>query len=182
LWYSDNSSLNTRLTALNSDLASAQRERDAAKDEARHPTLGINNTTQTIQANSGWIAGGVPDTFTYHLAFISDVAVTYVFVSYHDYVTFATCNTSAFTMNDRSRSKLGGCLYNLGGRYAQGSSNLDDSVWGGGTNVSMTFHGAEGCAGWTSIMFPSKANEIAHVTPNISITYNPSSVATPPCA
>src|SRR5712691_8037528 len=43
LWYSDNSSLNTRLNTLNIDLASTQRERDTAKQEAAHPTLAINN-------------------------------------------------------------------------------------------------------------------------------------------
>lgn len=182
LWYSDDSNLTNRINRLSSQLSSTNTDLAYAKQAAAHPTLLINNTAQTIPANTGWIAGGVPDTFTYHLAYTSDVMVIYAFVSYHDYVTFATCDTRLFVMNDRSVNKLAGCLEKLGGAYAQASSGADNSVWGAGTSISMNFHGAEGCAGWVSILFPRPANQAARVSPNISVAYNPSSVATGPCA
>jgi hypothetical protein len=187
-WAYDNSNLNnrvndlsTRLTAANATIGEVNVQLDTARQTAAHPTLGINNTPQTISANTGWLAGGLPDTFTYHFAYTSDVLVEYAFMTYSDYVKFATCNTNLFTMNDRSVSKLAGCLYDLGGPYAGNSSGADGSFWGSGTHVSINFYEAEGCAGWVEIMFPEKAGQVAHVTPNTSVTYNPSRAATGGC-
>ena len=179
LWALDRTNLFNRVNDLSTQLSSANANLDEAKRLAAKPTLSIDNTPQTISA-TGWLTGGVPDTFTYHLAYTSDVSLEYAFLTFSDYTKFATCDVSRMVMNDPSVNKLGGCLYRLGGVYAQATVAGQD-VWGLGTSVSVDFHGAEGCAGWVRILFPLKAGQTAHVTPNISVTYNPSPVVTAPC-
>ena len=180
LWGSDHATLTSQVGQLSGQVASTQTSLDAAQQQAAHPTLGTWNQPQSIAANSEWSVGGLPDTFTYHLKYTSDVRVTYAFLTDAEYVTFATCNTSLFHMIDPAVSKLMGCLNKLGGPFAA-HGGPTNSRWGTGTAVSLDFAGAEGCGGWLEVLFPYYANQVARVQPAVSVTYNPAPAPTPPC-
>jgi hypothetical protein len=149
------------------------------RQELLHPTLPINNTSQTIRANTSWLVGSVPDTFTYHLEYTASGSVTYAFLTTAEYVRFATCDTGLFYMTDRRVSKLVGCLnITFNGQIGSRALMPGPDRYGAGTVVALDFHYAEGCAGWVEVEFPSFANQSAQVTPNISVTYAPSSQPT----
>jgi hypothetical protein len=186
LWSSDHSNLSaqivqgsSKLTATESQLSTTQANLYTAQREAAHPTLGLWNAAQTIQANGAWSTLGMPDTFDLHLNYTSDVQVTYAFVTLDEYPQFVACANQGGSYG-YPLNYLMGCLYVLGGQFTHdgGSTN---SRWGAGTSIFRDFVAAEGCAGWLVLFFPYNKNQAARLQPNISVTYNPSSVATPPC-
>lgn len=187
LWYNDNAQLSARVTNLsselmatnsnlastNSELASTQSSLAAARLEAANPTVTTWNSCggSCDIGPMAWRAGGVPDTFTYHLAFTSNVEVTYGFIELQQYVKFATCDRSQFYMLKPAISKTVGCL-------ARSGVVLRPPYYGGGRAQNVDFHQGEGCASWIMVMFPTYANQTARVHPNVSVTYRPASKPT----
>src|SRR5216684_9295944 len=64
---SQNQQLQAQLLTTQTNLSATLAELATVRVELEHPNLTIWNVPQQITANIGYLAGGAPDTFTYHL-------------------------------------------------------------------------------------------------------------------
>src|SRR3954451_19493542 len=62
-----NSSLHEELLTSQTSLADSEHQVSSLQAELEHPHVGIWNVAQDIKGSDWYLAGGVPDTFTYHL-------------------------------------------------------------------------------------------------------------------
>src|SRR5205807_5352818 len=62
-----NKSLATQLATTQTNLTATLGELATVRAELEHPTLTIWNVPQVLKNPSWYLAGGIPDTFTYHL-------------------------------------------------------------------------------------------------------------------
>src|SRR4029077_3994353 len=62
-----NASLRDQLRITQSNYTTAQQTIQDLRTQALHPSVGIWNVQQHIDGTDFYLAGGVPDTFTYHL-------------------------------------------------------------------------------------------------------------------
>jgi hypothetical protein len=146
----------TNLTATLGELATT-------KAELEHPHLVLWNFPQQIKDASWYLAGGIPDTFTYHLQATSTGQMSVSILTLEDFakalqcVDFGTGNTN----------------------YCMHHSGTPANSWLRVTSVSYDFHGAEGCADYVVVFTAASA---VTVTPNVSVTYNPATSLTGACA
>lgn len=145
----------TNLTATLGELATTK----AALD---HPHLVIWNFPQQIKDASWYLAGGIPDTFTYHLDATSTGPMSVSILTLEDFakalqcVDFGTGNTN----------------------YCMHHSGTPANSWLRVTSVNYDFHMAEGCADYVVVFTAASA---VTVTPNVSVTYNPATTLTGAC-
>lgn len=158
-----NQNLNDQLTQTQANLTATLGELATTKAQLEHPHLVMWNVPQTLPDSSAYLAGGIPDTFTYHLQASST----------------GPMNVSILTLEQWSKANA--CVTN-----GEGSTNWCmhhgvTPVWSSlnTTSVNYDFHLAEGCADYMAVFTaPTKVT----VTPNVSVTYNPANSATGACA
>jgi cell division protein FtsB len=145
----------TNLTATLGELATT-------KAQLEHPHLVLWNFPQPIKDASWYLAGGIPDTFTYHLEATSTGPMSVSILTLEDFakalqcVDFGTGNTN----------------------YCMHHSGTPANSWLRVTSVNFDFHQAEGCADYVVVFTAATA---VTVTPNVSVTYNPATTLTGAC-
>lgn len=157
-----NQNLTDQLNTTQTNLTATLAELAKTKAELEHPQLTIWNVPQTISNADMYLAGGIPDTFTYHLQATSS----------------GPMNVSILTLEQWAAANA--CVQNRIGptNYCMHHSGAVMS-WLSVTSVNYDFHLAEGCADYISVF--TAASSIT-VTPNVSVTYNPADRATGACA
>lgn len=145
----------TNLTATLGELATT-------KAELAHPKLVMWNVPEQIADRTSYLAGGIPDTFTYHLEATSTGPMNVSILTFEDFAKAIECV-------DYQGSYTNYCMHHNG------------AVWSqlGVTSVNYDFHLSEGCADYVAVF---TAATTVTVKPNISVTYNPASSATGACA
>ena len=158
-----NKALQAQVVSTQTNLTATLAELATVRSELEHPDLPIWNVPQNIQALNGYLVGGAPDTFTYHLRATSTGPMTISIITIEDFGKGLNCVTSG-------RAVTNWCMH---------YSVTPARTWVNVTSVSEDFHGAEGCADYV-VVFTS-AHDIT-VTPNVSVTYNPAPKSTGACA
>ncbi len=153
--------LQDRLKTTETNLTATLGELASAKAELEHPHLTIWNVPQHLKDADSYLAGGIPDTFTYHLEATSTGAMNVSILTLEQWAAAIEC-------------------VNLGGGRTNYCMHHRGTVWSqlGVTSVKYDFHLAEGCADYIAVF--TSATSIT-VTPNVSVTYNPATSATGAC-
>jgi len=160
---SQNRQVQAQLVTTQTNLTATLGELATVRAELLHPHLTIWNVAEEIQGPDYYLAGGAPDTFTYHLQATSTGPMSISILTLPDFAAALNC-----VQNGRGRTNY--CMHHTGTPY---------NTWENVTSVAYDFHAAEGCAGYV-VVFTS-AGDIT-VKPNVSVTYNPSSASTGYCA
>jgi hypothetical protein len=148
-------STQTNLTATLGELAKT-------KAELEHPHLSIWNVPVQIKGSTWYLAGGVPDTFTYHLKASSTAPMSVSVLTFEQFGQAIACvNSGAGSTNY--------CMHHRGTVQS----------WLSVTSVNFDFHDAEGCADYLTVF--TSAGTVT-VTPDVSVTYKPADHATGACA
>jgi len=157
-----NQILQDQLNTTQANLTATLGELAKTKAELEHPHLTIWNVPQQLKGASWYLAGGIPDTFTYHLEATSTGPMSVSILTLEQWAAATACV-------DAGRGSTNYCMHHSGTVRS----------WLGVTSVNYDFHLAEGCADYVSV-FTSASN--ITVRPNVSVTYNPASSATGACA
>lgn len=147
----------TNLTASLGELAKT-------KAQLEHPHLTIWNVPQKLQGPNSYLAGGIPDTFTYHLQATSTGPMSVSIITLQEFSKAVEC----FDYGPTSATAHY-CMHHSGAAWGQQ----------GVTSVNYDFHLSEGCADYIAVF--TAASPVT-VTPNVSVTYNPAASATGDCA
>ena len=158
-----NKALQAQLLTTQTNLSATLGELATVRAELEHPNLTIWNVPQDISGPDYYLAGGAPDTFTYHLKATSNGPMSISILTLEDFAKAISC-----VQNGQGRTNY--CMHHSGSPF---------HTWNSVGSVDFDFHGAEGCADYV-VVFTS-AQHIT-VTPNISVTYNPATSATGSCA
>ena len=157
-----NQLLMDQLKFTQTNLSATLGELAQTKAELQHPHLVIWNVAQTISGHDVYLAGGVPDTFTYHLEATSSGAMSVSILTFEEFAKAVECV-------DYGKGVTDYCMHHNGAVHS----------WLGQTSVNFDFHEAEGCADYVVVF--TAASSVT-VTPNVSVTYNPANAATGACA
>jgi hypothetical protein len=160
---SQNKALSAQMLTTQTNLTATLGELATVRAELEHPHVTIWNVPQDISGPDYYLAGGAPDTFTYHLHATSNGPMSISILTLEDFAAAIGC-----VQNGVGRTNW--CMHHSGHPFL---------TWNSVNTVSYDFHGAEGCADYV-VVFTS-AQHIT-VTPNISVTYTPASAATGSCA
>lgn len=153
--------LQGQLTTTQGNLTTAQGDLKAAQAELAHPHLVIWNVRESIQGPNYYLAGGVPDTFTYHLRLQSTGPMNVSIVSLDQFAAAVRCIENGAGVTNW-------CMHHSGAAAS----------WLGVRSVNSDFHLGEGCAAYLVVITaPARVT----VTPDVSVTYNPASHATGTC-
>ncbi|HET7465529.1 MAG TPA: hypothetical protein VFL29_02570 [Candidatus Dormibacteraeota bacterium] len=157
-----NSSLHEQLLTSQGSLTTAQKTIQDLKTAAQNPTLGMWNLPQTIDGPDWSLINNVPDTFTYHLHATSTGPMSVSILTLEQFATALDCVHNGL-------GRTNDCMH------------IKPTVvsWLNVRSVDYDFHLAEGCADYM-VVFTS--SERVTVTPNVSVTYNPSNTVTGVCA
>ncbi len=156
-----NQNLGDQLNTTQSNLTATLGELSTTKAQLEHPHLTIWNVPQTIKGSTYYLAGGIPDTFTYHLDATSSGPMSISILTLQDWSKANACVANGFGPTNY-------CMHHSGGYKS----------WFNVTSISYDFHLAEGCADYVAV-FTSAVT--VKVTPNVSVTYNPAPAATGAC-
>jgi len=157
-----NQILQDQLNTTQANLTATLGELATTKADLEHPHLTIWNVPQQVKGSSWYLAGGVPDTFTYHLKATSTGPMSVSILTLEQWAAANGCV-------DAGRGTTNYCMHHSGAVVS----------WLSVTSVSYDFHLAEGCADYVSV-FTSAAS--ITIRPNVSVTYNPANSATGACA
>ena len=157
-----NQILNDRLKTTQANLTATLGELAKTKADLEHPHLTIWNVQQQLKGPSWYLAGGIPDTFTYHLQATSTGPMSVSILTLEQWAKAIQCV-------DYTPNTVHYCMHHNGAVLS----------WLSVTSVSYDFHQAEGCADYIAVF--TAATPIT-VTPNVSVTYNPATSATGACA
>jgi hypothetical protein len=157
-----NQILNDQLNATQTNLTATLGELAKTKAELEHPHLVLWNTALRIRDSTYYLAGGVPDTFTYHLQATATGPMSVSILTLEQWASAIQCV-------QYGNGSTNYCMHHSGAVHS----------WLGVPSVTYDFHEAEGCADYLAVF--TAASDVT-VTPNISVTYNPSSTATGACA
>lgn len=157
-----NQNLNDELKTTQASLSTTQAELAQTKADLAHPNLSIWNVPQQIKGSTWYLAGGIPDTFTYHLKATSTGPMSISILTLEQW-------TSANDCVQNTRATINYCAHHSGAVV----SFLDV------TTVNYDFHLAEGCADYLAVF--TSASSVT-VTPDVSVTYNPATAATGACS
>jgi len=158
-----NKSVATQLATTQTNLTATLGELATVKAELEHPTLTIWNVSQVLKNPSWYLAGGIPDTFTYHLVATSTAPMTVSILTFEQWGKAVECI-------DNGVGNTNYCMHHSGAEI----------TWTNVTSVNYDFHKAEGCADYLSVFTTAGSN--VTVTPNVSVSYNPASTSTGACA
>jgi len=157
-----NQILQDQLNTTNANLTATLGELATTKAALEHPHLTIWNVPQQLKGPTWYLAGGIPDTFTYHLHATATGPMSVSILTLEQWVKANTCV-------DPGGGSTNYCMHHSGAVIG----------WLNQRSVDYDFHLAEGCADYIAV-FTSAGN--VTVRPNISVTYNPASSATGECA
>lgn len=158
-----NAALHSQLLTTQTSLSDTQQQVTTLQAELQHPHVGIWNVQQQIKGADWYLAGGVPDTFTYHLRATSSGPMSVSILTFEQFAAAIECV-------DNGDGNTNYCMHHA--RKGTVKSWLDV------TSVSYDFHEAEGCANYMVVF--TAANAIT-VSPDVSVTYNPASTFTGDC-
>jgi len=156
-----NQNLTDQLNKTQSNLTATLGELATTKAALEHPHLTIWNVPQQLKGSAWYLAGGIPDTFTYHLQATSSGPVSVSILTLEQWAKAIEC------VNYGSGSTHY-CMHHSGTVIS----------WQNVTKVSYDFHLAEGCADYISVF---TSTTTVTVTPDVSVTYNPASSTTGAC-
>jgi hypothetical protein len=156
-----NRDLEGQVLAANQQAAQLQTRVGQLEAELREPTKTIWNVAQILEGPDSYLAGGVPDTFTYHLRLRSDAPISVSIISFGQFAMAIDCVRLA-------RGNTHYCMHHSGG-----------TNWQDITTLSYDFHDSEGCASYMSVI---TAVRRVTVTPDVSVTYPPAPRPTGDCA
>jgi hypothetical protein len=157
-----NASLSDQLRITQTDYATAQQTIRDLRTQALHPSVGIWNVQQPIQGPDYYLAGGVPDTFTYHLHATASGAMSVSILTFEQFAAAVDCVHQG-TGNTN---------------YCMHHQPHIANTWLNVTQVDYDFHLAEGCANYMVVF---TAGSAVTVKPNVSVTYNPAPTFTGDC-
>lgn len=157
-----NQILTDQLNSTSTNLTATLGELAQTKAELEHPHLTIWNVSQPLPDADSYLAGGIPDTFTYHLQATSSGPMNVSILTFEEWAKAIACVDSGL-------GRTNYCMHHNGAVWSQLNT----------TSVNYDFHGAEGCADYLAVF--TAASSIT-VTPNVSVTYNPANSATGVCA
>jgi len=157
-----NASLSDQLRITRTDYTSAQQTIQDLRTQALHPSLGIWNVQQRIDGPDFYLAGGVPDTFTYHLRATSSGPMSVSILTFEQFAAAVDCV-------HQGTGNTNYCMH-----HQPHTAN----TWLNVTTVDFDFHLAEGCANYMAVF---TAGSAVTVTPNVSVTYNPAPTFTGDC-
>lgn len=162
---------------LNHQQQDLEQQLKTAQAEAKNPTVGIWNDCggSCAIAPASYRVGTIPDTFTYHLKFTSDVSVDAYFLTVEEYARFSNC--PGYIRPSAGQNRIAACA----GAWALNGQVPGDRFISGNA-VNFDFHLAEGCASYLVVMFPSAAGQTADLHPDVSVSYQPASAPTGECA
>ena len=152
-----------QLKTSQANLTATLGELATTKAELEHPKLVLWNFPQHIKDATWYLAGGIPDTFTYHLQATSTGPMSVSILTLEDFAKALQCV-------DYGTGNTNWCMHHSG---------TPANSWLSVTSVNFDFHQAEGCADYV-VAFTSATS--VTVTPNVSVTYNPASSLTGACA
>ena len=155
-------SLQAQLLTTQTNLTATLGELATVRAELEHPDLTIWNVPQQINGPDWYLAGGAPDTFTYHLVATSTGPMEVSIITLEQFAAAINCVSSG-----------GGTTH-----YCMHHSGAENT-WINVTSVKYDFHKAEGCADYV-VVFTSAGN--ITVNPDVSVTYNPAPTSTGACA
>jgi hypothetical protein len=157
-----NQNLTDQLNSTSSNLTATLGELATTKAQLEHPQLVLWTLAQQLKGPDSYMAGGIPDTFTYHLQATSSGPMSVSILTLQNFAKAVQCvNNGAGSTNY--------CMHHSGAVR----------TWTGVTSVSYDFHLAEGCADYVAVF---TAATPVKVTPNVSVTYNPAPALTGVCA
>ena len=157
-----NQNLTDQLNKVQGNLTATLGELATTKAQLEHPLLTIWNVPQKINDSSYYLAGGVPDTFTYHLVATSTGPMSVSIVTLEQWAKAIECV-------DYGGGSTHYCMHHSGTVMS----------WLNVTSVNYDFHLGEGCADYVAVF---TAASTVTVTPNVSVTYNPATAATGACS
>ena len=158
-----NAALSAQLLTSQTSLADTQKQVTDLQAELQHPHLGIWNVQQKIDGADWYLAGGVPDTFTYHLNATADRPMSVSILTFEQFASAIECV-------DNGAGSTNYCMHH--------SKKGTVKSWLNVTSVSYDFHDAEGCANYLVVF--TAANPVT-VRPDVSVTYNPAATFTGDC-
>lgn len=153
--------LTDQLNTTQSNLTATLGELAKTKAELEHPNLTIWNVPQQLSDANSYLAGGIPDTFTYHLQATSTGPMSVSILTLEDFAKATACVQNGAGVTNW-------CMHRSGAVWSQLNT----------TSVNYDFHLAEGCADYLAVF--TAASKVT-VTPNVSVTYNPATSATGVC-
>ncbi len=158
----DNGSLHEQLLTSQSAASDAQQQVKDLQAELKHPNLGLWNVPEKINGPDWYLAGGVPDTFTYHLNATATGPMNVSIVTFEEFAAGIECV-------DAGRGDANFCLHHSG----------TVKSFLGVRSISYDFHLAEGCAGYMAVFTAPSA---VTVNPDVRVTYNPEPTFTGECS
>ena len=156
-----NQIVNDQLKTTQANLTATLGQLATTKAALEHPHLVIWNVPQQLKDADSYLAGGIPDTFTYHLEATSSGPMNVSILTLEQW-------GSALDCINIGRGRTNYCMHHSG----------VDQSWLGVTTVKFDFHKAEGCADYVAVFTAASA---VTVTPNVAVTYNPAPSATGAC-
>ena len=157
-----NQILQDQLNKTQANLTASLGELATTKAALEHPHLTIWNVQQQLKGPTWYLAGGIPDTFTYHLKATSTGPMSVSVLTLEQWAKAIQCV-------DNGGGSTHWCMHHSGTAMS----------WLSVTSVNYDFHLGEGCADYVSVFTSASA---ITVTPNVSVTYNPATSATGACA
>ena len=157
-----NASLRDQLRITQSNYTTAQQTIQDLRTQALHPSVGIWNVQQHIDGPDFYLAGGVPDTFTYHLHATSTGPMSVSIVTFEQFAAAVDCV-------HQGTGNTNYCMHH--------QAHISNT-WLNVTKVDYDFHLAEGCANYMVVF---TAGSPVTVSPNVSVTYNPAPTFTGDC-
>ncbi len=165
----DNGSLHEQLLTSQAAASDAQQQVKDLQAELKHPNLGLWNVPEKINGPDWYLAGGVPDTFTYHLNATATGPMNVSIVTFEQFAAGLKCV-------DDGQSDANYCLHHP--QVADQKVGPPVKSFLGVRSVSYDFHLAEGCAGYMVVFTAPSA---VTVNPDVSVTYNPAPTFTGEC-
>jgi hypothetical protein len=158
-----NAALSKQLLTAQTSLADTAKQVTDLQAELQHPHLGIWNVQQKIDGADWYLAGGVPDTFTYHLNATANGPMSVSILTFEQFAAAIECI-------DGGGGNTNYCMHH--------SKKGVVKSWLNVTSVSFDFHQAEGCANYMVVFTAARP---VTVTPDVSVTYNPAPTFTGDC-
>jgi hypothetical protein len=159
----ENATLSEHLLTAQTSLSDTQKQVTNLQAELQHPRLGIWNVQQRIDGADWYLAGGVPDTFTYHLNATANGPMSVSILTFEQFAAAIECV-------DNGVNNTNYCMHH--------SRKGTVKSWLNVTSVSYDFHDAEGCANYMVVFTSARA---ITVSPDVSVTYNPAPSFTGDC-
>ena len=156
-----NQILNDQLKTTQTNLTATLGQLATTKAALEHPHVVIWNVPQQLKDADSYLAGGIPDTFTYHLQATSSGPMSVSILTLEQWARAIKCV-------DDGVARTNWCMHHNGAAWSQLNT----------TNVTYDFHLSEGCADYVTVF---TAGSAVTVTPNVSVTYNPATSATGAC-